>query len=342
MKALLAGSILLASTCSTVTLAADAVPGAQAGYGQELQGFTYPFPLHHFEFTSQGQPLKMGYMDVPAAGNSNGRSVVLLHGKNFCGATWEDTIKSLSAAGYRVIAPDQVGFCTSTKPAAYQYSFQQLASNTRELLSSLGVENAVVMGHSTGGMLAARYALMYPQQTERLVMVNPIGLEDWKALGVPWRSVDQWYERELELSAQGIRTYEQNTYYAGRWKPEYDRWVDMLAGLNNGPGKKRVAWNSALIYDMIFNQPVYYELPNLKVPTLLLIGDADTTAIGSDIASAEIKKTLGNYKVLGKRAAQMIPHARLVEFPGRGHAPQMEDAAKFNRTLVDELHKPQP
>ncbi len=282
----------------------------------------------------------MGYMDVPAAVAPNGSTVVLLHGKNFCGATWEDTIRSLAGAGYRVVVPDQMGFCSSTKPEAYQYSFQQLSLNTHQLLKSLGIEKAVVMGHSTGGMLAARYALMYPEQTERLVMVNPIGLEDWKALGVPWRSVDQWYERELKLSAQGIRNYEQNTYYVGRWKPEYDRWVDMLAGLNNGPGHKRVAWNSALIYDMIFNQPVYYELPNLRVPTLLMIGDADTTAIGSDIAPPEIKRKIGNYKVLGKRAEQMIPNARLVVFPGRGHAPQMEDVAEFNSTLVAELHKP--
>jgi inositol transport system ATP-binding protein len=67
---------------------------------------------------------------------------------------------------------------------------------------------------------------------------------------------------------------------------------------------------------------------------------ADTTAIGSDIAPPEIKKKFGNYKVLGKRAEQMIPNARLVVFPGRGHAPQMEDVADFNSTLVAELHKP--
>ena len=83
-------------------------------------------------------------------------------------------------------------------------------------------------------MLATRYSLMYPQAVEQLVMVNPIGLEDWKAKGVPWRSVDQWFERELNTSAEGIRNYEQRTYYGGNWKPEYDRWVDMLAGLNNG------------------------------------------------------------------------------------------------------------
>ncbi len=56
-------------------------------------------------------------------------------------------------------------------------------------------------------MLATRYALMWPQQVEQLVMVNPIGLEDWKR-GVPHITVDQWYQRELKVSADGIRQYE--------------------------------------------------------------------------------------------------------------------------------------
>ncbi len=88
--------------------------------------------------------------------------------------------------------------------------------------------------------------------------MNPIGLEDWKAKGTLWRRVDQWYQRELKLDAAGIKKYEQHTYYSGQWKPEYDKWVDMLAGLNAGPGHKKVTF---------------------------------TTAIGSNIASPEVKAT---------------------------------------------------
>ncbi|NBB10118.1 alpha/beta fold hydrolase [Pseudomonas sp. SLFW] len=331
----------LALACAFIFTAstAAAADASTSRYGENLEGFKYPYPLHYFAFESQGTQLQMGYMDVPPTANANGRTAVLMHGKNFCGATWEDSIKSLSAAGYRVVVPDQIGFCTSTKPDHYQYSFHQLADNTHGLLASLGIKNADIIGHSTGGMLAARYALSYPEQTAKLVMVNPIGLEDWKAKGVPWRSVDQWYQRELKLNADGIRKYEQATYYAGHWKPEYERWVDMLAGLNAGAGHQKVAWNSALIYDMIFTQPVVYELPSLKVPTVLLIGDADTTAIGSDIAPPEVKARIGHYNVLGKETAKLIPGARLVEFPEKGHAPQMEDPVLFNKTLLTELDR---
>ncbi|WP_236726190.1 alpha/beta fold hydrolase, partial [Mycobacterium avium] len=99
-----------------------------------------------------------------------------------------------------------------------------------------------------------------------------------------------------------------------------------------------VAWNSALIYDMIFTQPVYYEFKDLQMPTLLLIGTADNTAIGKDIAPPAVKAKIGNYAVLGKQVAKLIPHATLVEFPGLGHAPQMEEPAQFHKALLQGLN----
>jgi len=260
--------------------------------------------------------------------------VVLLHGKNFCAATWKESIDVLTEAGYRVIAPDQIGFCKSTKPVRYQYTFQQLARNTHALLAALGVKKATLVAHSTGGMIAVRYALMYPQETEQLVLVNPIGLEDWKAKGVPSISIDDWYARELKTSADGIRKYEQATYYAGHWDARYEPWVQMLAGMYRGAGKDVVAWNSALLYDMIYTQPVVYEFGQIRTPTLLLIGDKDTTAIGKDLAPPEIRPTLGRYPELAKRAVETIPGAKLVEFAELGHAPQMQDPRAFHQALL--------
>jgi pimeloyl-ACP methyl ester carboxylesterase len=321
-------------------LGVSALPPAHAAdepaFGPELEGFAYPAPVEQYRFTSQGVALHMAYMDIKPA-SANGRTVVLLHGKNFCGATWEASMKALSQAGYRVVVPDQIGFCKSSKPQHYQYSFQQLADNTHALLESIGVKRATVIGHSTGGMLAVRYGLMFPAQTEQLALVNPIGLEDWKALGVPSLGVDKWYERELQTTADRIRNYEKSTYYVNEWKPEYEPWVQMLAGMYRGPGRQIVAWNSALLYDMIYTQPVVYEFPLLKMPTLLLIGTKDTTAIGKDAAPPEIRSRLGRYTELGKQAAQRIPGATLVEFPNMGHAPQMQDPQAFHAALLKGL-----
>jgi pimeloyl-ACP methyl ester carboxylesterase len=318
-------------------LAVSALASAtDASYGPELQGFDYPYPVAHFDFPSQRQTLHMAYMDVmPKA--PNGRTAVLMHGKNFCAATWRTSIDALTAAGYRVIAPDQIGFCKSSKPDRYQYSFQQLALNTHALLASLGIKAAALIAHSTGGMIAIRYALMYPKETERLVLVDPIGLEDWKAKGVPPISVDDWYARELKTNADAIRRYELATYYAGHWSEDYEIWVQMLAGLNRGPGKEQVAWNSALLYDMIFTQPVVYEFQDIAVPTLLIIGDKDNTAIGKDFAPPAVQATLGHYPELGKSAAMRIRGAKLVEFSELGHAPQIQDPAAFHKVLLEWL-----
>jgi pimeloyl-ACP methyl ester carboxylesterase len=314
----------------------SASPDSAPSYGPQLEGFEYPWPVSHFRFASQGADLDMAYMDVnPAA--PNGETAVLFHGKNFCAATWEGTIKALSDVGYRVIAPDQIGFCKSSKPERYQYSFQQLAGNTHALLASLGIARAMIVGHSTGGMLGVRYGLMYPEEVSRLVLVDPIGLEDWKVKGVPWQSVDAWRRQELRTTADSIRDYEHSTYYAGSWRPEYERWVGMLAGMYVGPGKEIVAWNSALLDDMIYTQPVVYEFGRLAMPVLLMIGDKDTTALGKNLAPPSIRPTLGNYPVLGKAAVAAIPHARLVEFPDLGHSPQIQAPDTFHQALFEGL-----
>jgi pimeloyl-ACP methyl ester carboxylesterase len=329
---------LLFALAASGLASAQAVPDATAGpaYGAQLEGYEYPYPVQRFSFASQGMAMQMAYLDVPAP-RPNGRTVVLLHGKNFCAGTWSPTIAALSGAGYRVVAPDQIGFCKSSKPARYQFSFHQLAGNTRALLASLGVERFTLLGHSTGGMLAIRYARMYPQDLERLALVNPIGLEDWQAEGVPALSVEQWYQRETGVTAQRIRAYEQATYYAGQWRAQYDEPVQMLAGMYRGPGRDLVAWNSALVYDMIYTQPVIYELEAIRVPTLLIIGQRDTTAIGKDLVPPSLASTLGNYPLLGRSAAARIPGATLIELPDAGHAPQLQDPESFHQVLLREL-----
>lgn len=319
--------------CSLPALASEAPV-----YGPELEGFDYPHPVKRFAFESQGVKVQMAYMDIQAD-KPNGRTVVLMHGKNFCGATWEGSIDALSKAGYRVVVPDQVGFCKSSKPAHYQFSFHQLAANTQALLESLDIDKVTVMGHSMGGMLATRFALSYPDTTEQLAMVNPIGLEDWKTLGVPFISVDQWYQSELKSTAEGARNYQKNTYYAGEWRAEFDRWVEMQAGMMRGEGREAVAWNSALTYDMIYTQPVVYEFDKLKMPVLLLIGEQDNTAPGKNAAPEELRGKLGNYKALGPATAERIPNATLVTFPDLGHSPQIQEPDRFHKALLEGLAK---
>jgi pimeloyl-ACP methyl ester carboxylesterase len=327
-------SVFILAIASSFVIVMPAPANPQAPYGPQLEDFHYPHPVARFVFSSQRKSLSMAYMDVAPKGTPNERTAVLLHGKMFCGATWEGTIDVLTQAGYRVIAPDQVGFCASSKPEGYQFSFNQLAANTQALLVSVGIERATIIGHSMGGMLAARFAISYPRAVEQLVLVNPIGLEDWQAEGVPYATIDELYGAELKTSFDSIKAYQQRFYYNGQWRAEYDRWVGMLAGMYAGRGKNSVALNQAQTSDMVFTQPVVHEFERITAPTLLLIGGKDRTARGANRAPKEISERLGNYVELGRRTAKAIPGATLVEFPELGHSLQAEAPDLFHEALL--------
>ena len=105
------------------------------------QSIEYPYPVQYFSLNLDGQHVLMAYMDVKP-GKPNGESIILFHGKNFNGFYWKDVIPALTNAGYRVIAPDQVGWGESTKPNM-KYSFEILANNNKLLLDSLGIKTFI-------------------------------------------------------------------------------------------------------------------------------------------------------------------------------------------------------
>jgi pimeloyl-ACP methyl ester carboxylesterase len=113
----------------------------------------------------------------------------------------------------------------------------------------------------------------------------------------------------------------------------------MLASMHQGEGADLFASNQARVSDMIFTQPVVYELDLIAVPTLLMIGQKDITAIGKERASPEIAKSLGHYPELGQKAQQRIKNSTLVPFAELGHAPQVQDPAEFNKALIEHLTK---
>jgi pimeloyl-ACP methyl ester carboxylesterase len=311
----------------TTALAGTALAGAR--FDARLSGYPYPYPVRFFRFNAQGQDLEMAYMDVQPAGSSRG-AVLLLHGKNFSGAYWRSTIAALVQGGYRVIVPDQIGFGKSSKPRHFQFTFQALALYTRDLLDRVGARDVAVVGHSMGGMVAVRFALMFPDRTRQLALINPIGLEDWKRV-VPYRPIDFWYEKERARTPDQIREYMTKSYFGGNWKASYDPLVEILSGWSQGPDRDLIAWESALTSDMVFTQPVLYDFPDIKVPTLLIIGQRDRTALGKELVSPETAARLGDYPTLGRRAAAAIPGAELVELDGVGHIPQIE---AFARTMA--------
>lgn len=306
------------------------------GYDADLTNFDYPFPVHFFDFESQRQNLQMAYMDIHPE-EPNGKVVVLLHGKNFSGAYWEDTIRGLIDEGYRVVVPDQIGFGKSTKPESFQFTFQTLATYTQKLLDELQIHRATIVGHSMGGMLATRYALMFPEQTAGLVMVNPIGLEDWQKV-VPYQPVEAWFAAEMNANRESVKEYMRFAYFDGQWKEDYDELIELQAGWTEGPDKELIAWVAALTFDMVFTQPVLYGFPDITAPTLLIIGQRDRTALGRHLVEPEIAESLGDYPELGRATHRAIPNSQLVELDDIGHVPQFEDFDAYFQALLTFLN----
>jgi pimeloyl-ACP methyl ester carboxylesterase len=312
------------------------VAAAPRTYGPRLEGFDYPFPVREYRTVAQGQSIEMAYMELAPA-RPNGRTVVLFHGKNFCGATWGDTARVLAATGYRVIVPDQIGFCKSSKPAGFQYSLYGMASMTADLLRSRGISKATLVGHSMGGLVAERLAIAQPQMVDQLILVDPLGLADRLAQGVPYIGVDKAADLERRKTSASIRSSQLTAYYHGVWRRDYDRSVDMMAGLYAGPGRDAVIDAQARTTEMIETQPVVYEFGRITVPTILMVGTLDHNVFGRGWAPPEIANQLPEAATLGDRAAARMKNARFVPLPGLGHVPQVEDPARFQIALIQAL-----
>ena len=298
-----------------------------------LSAWPYPYPTKEFKTSLQGQPASMIYMDVPAVGKQKG-VVVLFHGKNFSSDYWAPTIKGLTAAGYRVIAPDQIGFGKSSKPDV-AYHFDDLAQNTQALLKSLGVSKTSVIANSMGGMVGIRFARLYPKTVQKLILENPLGLEDYSK-DIPPQTNDNLLKLEMAQTETSYRRFLQS--YFPVWQPSFEQFVEVYVRIQKGPDYPAYAKTSVLTYQMIAEKPVVGDLPQLKMPVLLVIGQKDRTVFGRRFAPPEAVKSLGNFPELGRKAAQVIPNAKLVPLDNVGHIPHIEAPDVFVQTAVDFLN----
>ena len=324
-------ALLLAGSC----LWAQAQDGSPSYAGAEplgtaMENWAYPYPVQMLQFEVEGRPVRMAYMDVKPQ-NPNGQTVVLLHGKNFGADYWANTLRAMSTYGFRVIAPDQIGFGKSSKPEM-RYTFGMLAENTARLLDHLKVGRTTVIANSMGGMLGVHFARRYPERVVALVLENPLGLEDYVA-SIPPQQTPTLVNLEMAQTPASYRNFVKS--YFPTWKPEYERFVEQFARVQLSGDYPRYAQVSALTYQMIYDGPIYNELPQLKVPTLLIIGQSDRTVFGRRFAPPEVVRPMGNFPVLGRAAQQRIPGAVLKEFNGVGHVPHLEQPERFHAVILD-------
>ncbi len=323
---LLFGLLSLAvSTAHAQQPAAAAAPTDVKPGSINCEDVAYPYPVAYLPLTLYGQELRMAYMDVPAQGTPNGRTVVLFHGNNFAGFYWGTMIDAIRKEGFRVIAPDQIGYGRSSKPII-PYNFHDWARNTKLLLQSLRIEKATIVGHSMGGMLAARFATQYPDITERLVLYNPIGLVDPR-YDRPWENVDDAYKRNLAVNYQGVKgaILRYVAHNPAAWTPEFEQYTRIRYAWTLSADWPRLAMVQALISAVQYHDQVIYDWPHIKAPTLVF-GGAEDVLPGS---AAVFKERM-------KYISETIPNqkARLLLIPGLGHVAHMEAPDKVFPPLL--------
>jgi pimeloyl-ACP methyl ester carboxylesterase len=322
-------SALLAAMPLAFVHAAE--PAAREPYGIGLEGFAYPYPVSMLPLVNDGEQVRMAYMDVAAA-TPNGRTVVLLHGRNFPSSYWAPVIRTLSEAGYRVVVPDQIGFGKSSKPAA-DLHFDTLARNTIALLDHLGIAKVELVAHSLGGMLGVRLSRAYPDRIEHLLLAAPIGLEDYR-LYVPPTPTEKILENEDKLTADGYRK-QLETNYSLKLPPEQvTPFIDArfnIKGSSEYPRWLRAFVNSA---QLIYREPVAHEIPLLTLPVLFVMGADDHNAPGRPNAPEALRSKMGQNAELAKTFAAKMPNARAEVIPDTGHLVFLEARQKFDGLML--------
>ena len=231
-----------------------------------LRAVPYPFPVEMMQARIPGAgPVEIAYMDAPAQASEQG-VVLLLHDYHFPAAYWEPTIRVLQQAGYRVIAPDALGFGKSSKPVI-PYNYELLASLTYNLLDTLGISQVAVVGHGMGAVLAARMALRYPGRISRVVLENPPALQPGN--GRQAADVKVLYQKGLMLSYEEM-LHDYKQLFTPVWKESYRQWVDLAYALSVSPGYEQYTMVCALLQGMMRSQPADYEA--IKLPTLVATG----------------------------------------------------------------------
>jgi pimeloyl-ACP methyl ester carboxylesterase len=267
-------------------------------------------------FAQPPAPARETYADLPGVRiwyrdtGGTGVPVVLLHATTGSSRVWEYQFPVLAEKGFRVIAYDRRGFGRSViDPAGAQPGTG--ADDLHSLMNHLGIDRFHLVGTAGGGFVALDYALSFPERLRSLVIASSIGGvqdEDFLALGRRIRPSPQFDALPPEFRELGP------SYRAAN--PEGTRrWVE-LERVSRPPGPLAPA-------QTMRNRVTFSLLEGIKVPTLLLTGDADLFAppFVLRLFAARIKK------------------AESIIVPEAGHSAYWEQPEVFNRAVLDFIQK---
>lgn len=261
----------------------------------------------------------------------SGPNVVLIHGMVNSSRHWQAVATRL-AGSYRVIAPDLIGHGDSATPRG-DYSLGAHAASIRDLLATLGVERATIVGHSLGGGVAMQFFYQFPQLTERLVLVSSGGLGRevsplLRGAALPGSATLLRLAASPRLvgaiAAGGARLRAR-----GNSTGVYLQAVARALGPLQEAGSRRAFLQTLRSVIDVHGQRVsardrLYLLGDM--PTLIVWGERDRTIPISH----------------GLEAEAAIPNCRFASLPRAAHFPNLEDPDGLATTLEDFLRTTSP
>ena len=281
-----------------------------------LEEYDYPYPVTYMNFSVYGKDVRIAYMDVAPTGPANGRTVIFHHGGYYYSWYWAEQISALSAAGFRVIAKDRLGWGKSSKPEI-PYSINLWASNTARLMDHLGIEQAALVGHSIGGQMVTRFAFLYPERITHLVTVNQVGLTDGRS-GRGFEPLAGAGESNPDMEA----VYASLLRWADRnyveWRPEYLEHMRIRYGQRQSGDWPRMAHISRLTGHMRSMDTVVNDWQHIETPTLILGGQEDYPTYAEE----------------ARHAASVFPNGEVMLIPNVGHNPHEEASDQVNEALI--------
>lgn len=254
------------------------------------------------------------------AGRSDAAAMILIHGFASSNLVWSKVLLEFGEAGFRVIAPDLLGYGYSAKPRQLDYTIASQAKMVLSLMKQLGIDRAVLVGSSYGGAVAATIALDHPEVVEKLVLVGavtnnrPTRFMLMRLFGSPiigdiLSPLVVGSRRLLRLRMK--RVYDRHSWVLDERRVEARHLPLRTAGAHRAIIRTVRRWDA---------DRVSRDAHLISQPTLLLWGDTDREVPLKD----------------GKRLQQEIPHARLMVFRDCGHLPHEEYPEEFTK-LVSEF-----